>query len=365
VHWEADLILKEKEFTNSLNPRLRAGDEAEKQMAFYLNRAFRKRDDCFVINDLRVIYDGDVAQIDHLVVSVYGLFIVESKSVHGTISINKHGDWRRTYNDDVSGIPSPVLQATEQGRILKELLRENADKIRNKILFGKIQQGFRYCPVCVYVAISDSGIIDRGMDVPELFKADVVASAIAKKIDEYKSRASLLSPKNLLSSDVIWEMSGQEANSTAQFLVSHHTPIELTVKTEAFAADVSSRQILIKEHEKTFVPRVGALCPECGKQKLIRKSIKRNDGTETDFLACSGYPSTCKGLFPLVALSGIQRESVATTPVVGEKTQATLVYLEGCVCPRCKEGKLVKRKGKTEFLGCSNFPKCKFTDYRN
>lgn len=82
------MILKEKELANPSDPRLKAGEEAEKQMAFYLQRAFRKRDDCFVINDLRVAYDEDFAQIDHLIISTYGLFIVESKSVHGTISIN-------------------------------------------------------------------------------------------------------------------------------------------------------------------------------------------------------------------------------------------------------------------------------------
>ena len=34
--------------------------------------------------------------------------------------------------------------------------------------------------------------------------------------------------------------------------------------------------------------------------------------------------------------------------------------MEG-ICPKCG-GKLVPRKGKYgEFLGCSNYPKCKFT----
>jgi len=38
---------------------------------------------------------------------------------------------------------------------------------------------------------------------------------------------------------------------------------------------------------------------------------------------------------------------------------------EGMPCPKCNDGKLVKRKAKTEFLGWSNYPKCKFTDYRD
>jgi ssDNA-binding Zn-finger/Zn-ribbon topoisomerase 1 len=358
------VILKDKIFTNPSDPRLRAGEDAEKQMAFYLQRALRKRDDCFVINDLRVVYDGDVAQIDHLVVSKYGLFIVESKSVHGTISINQHGDWKRTYSNQITGMPSPVLQAQEQGRIIKELLRENAKQLLGKLLFGKIQRGFGYCPVYTYVAISDSGIIERDMDVAELFKADVVPGAITKKLDELARKANLLSPKNLLSTDVVWYMAKDEAKAVAEFLISEHTFSALPDETKQEIAESkpkpNPKSTSVRQPEKTFVPKVGALCPECGQQKLIRKSINRSDGTETDFLACQGYPSSCKALFPLVA---VIRKVEPDGEVIEIPT--TKAFSEGMSCPKCNDGKLVKRKGKTEFLGCSNYPKCKFTDYRD
>lgn len=350
------MILKEKEFANPSDPRLKAGEEAEKQMAFYLQRAFRKRDDCFVINDLRVAHDGDFAWIDHLVISTYGLFIVESKSVHGTISINQHGDWQRTYNDGVTGMPSPVLQAQEQGRILKELLRANAEQVLGKIFFGKIQKGFKYCPVDVYIAISDTGIIQRGMDVPELFKADAVTGAITEKLSQLKSKTNLLSPKNLLSTDFVWEMTKQEAEAAAEFLVSKHTPSVQSVNTEAKAKPTAMLQ-----SEKTFVPKVGALCPECGQQKLIRKSINRSDGTETDFLACQDYPSSCKAIFPLVA---VVRQVMPTYET--RETPVAKTIGEGTLCPKCGTGKLVRKPGKNgkpDFFGCSNFgrTKCRYT----
>lgn len=351
------MILKEKEFTNPSDPRLKAGEEAEKQMAFYLQRSFRKCDDCFVINGLQLIHDGDAAWPDHLIVSTYGLFIVESKSVNGTISINQHGDWQRTYNDKVIGIPSPVLQAQEQGRIIKELLRENAEQVLGKILLGKVQKGFRYCPVCVYVAISDSGIIERGMNIPELLKADVVAGAITKQIADFKSKASLLSPKNLLSTGVVWEMTKLEAQATAELLVSKHTTHALSVKAEPTLAKDNSKPISMQQPEKTFVPKVGAPCPECGAAKLIRKSVKRSDGTETDFLACQCYPSSCKAIFPLVAIVRKVAPSL-------EKTQTSVAASigDGMPCPKCGTGKLARKPGKTgkpDFFGCSNYGKTK------
>ena len=355
------MILKEKELTNPSDPRQKAGAEAEKQMAFYLQRAFRKRDDCFVINDLRVIHDGDVAQIDHLVVSPFGLFIIESKSVHGTISINQHGDWKRTYNNEATGMPSPVLQAQEQGRILKELLRENTERVLGKMLFGKVQKGFHYCPVCTYVAISDGGIIERGMEIPELLKADVVAGAVTKQIAEFESKANLFSPKNLLSIEVPWAMTKQEAKASAEFLLSKHTPVTLSSKTTLQKENLDLKPTTTRKTEKSFVPKVGAPCPECGKQKLIRKSINRSDGTETDFLACEGYPASCKAIFPLVA---VVRQDTATYEITSSSVQA---IGEGMPCPKCGTGKQVKRKGKAgkpDFLGCSNYgrTKCGFTE---
>jgi hypothetical protein len=91
------------------HPRLRAGFEAERQMAHYLHRAFATSADLYVINDLRLVdpeqpeQDGSpgVAQIDHLVLHRYGAFIVESKSVTGTPPIVGGGPGTR---DGCSGL---------------------------------------------------------------------------------------------------------------------------------------------------------------------------------------------------------------------------------------------------------------------
>ncbi len=56
----------------------KAGDEAEKQMAHYLKRAYQKNKDIHVINDLRLVLGDDAAQIDHLVIHRFGFIIVIS-----------------------------------------------------------------------------------------------------------------------------------------------------------------------------------------------------------------------------------------------------------------------------------------------
>lgn len=257
---------------------------------------------------------------------------------------------------------SPVLQAQEQGRILKELLIANKEKLRGKIFFGKMQKGFKYCPVEVYIAISDNGIIQRGMDIPELFKADAVTGAITEKLAQLENKANQISLKNVFSMDVVWEMTKQEAQAAAEFLMSVRTPSAPSVKAEPTIVRVNQKPTSVPQPEKIFVPRVGAPCPECGQQKLIRKSINRSDGTETDFLACQDYPSLCKAIFPLVA---VVRQVMPTYEA--RETPATKTIGEGTPCPKCGTGKLVRKPGKNgkpDFFGCSNFgkAKCRFIE---
>lgn len=347
------MILKQKEFTNPSDSRLKAGEEAEKQMAFYLQRAFRKRDDCFVINDLRVSHDGEQAQIDHLIVSPYGLVIIESKSCHGTIIVDEFNRWARTFNGKPEGMQSPVLQAEEQGRILKELLRSNTERLLGKMLMGNVQKGFGYCPFLAYVSVSDSGIIEQKIDVPELHKSDEVAKIITGKLDELKKKSDLLSPKFWLTSEVGWRMRLEEARAVAEFLIAQYRPVSQTTSMKK-AKEAPLSEAIPAQMETTFVPKVGAKCQECGTAKLIRKSVLRSDGTETDFLACQGYPSTCKALFPLVAVVP------KSTPEI--KIVATPKFAEGVPCPKCGSGALTRRKGvkgRTDFWACTNYRKTK------
>ena len=280
------MILKEKNLKNSIDPKLKAGEDAEKQMAFYLSRAFASQDDCYVINDLRVNYKNDTAQIDHLVITQYGLFIVESKSVYGKIIVNSNKEWSRTFNKIVSGMASPVLQAEAQAKVIKNILKDNADHMLGKLL--GLQKSFRMCPVFVYVAISDGGIIERKADIPELKKADQVTQEIELKMKTLKKNSTLFSALTTLGAhEPSWSISADETVKVANFLLNQHKPL--------------IKEFMISEAKASIT---------------------------------------------------VENKNVANK------------HSENDECPTCKTGKLVKRKAKTEFLGCSQYPKCKFTDYK-
>ncbi len=291
------MILKEKPLTQSSDPKLKAKEDAESQMAFYLYHALATQENCYVLNDLRIIYKTEIAQIDHLIITQYGLFIIKSESVPGKISVNKNKEWSHTLNKISSGMASPVLQTEAQGKIFKELLVHNNKMLLGKGLLGITQKDFSDCPFVIFVAIADTGMIERKTDIPELLKADQIATAITIKLNELKKQNTLLSlhPR-------AWQTSAEETKNIAEFILKQHNPL---IKKASFSENpVATAATHSENHfEKASVLKVGDVCPVCKSHKLIRKSVKRSNNTETDFLACGAYPYACKAIYALVALA--------------------------------------------------------------
>jgi len=183
------VIVKDKDTILNATKNEAKGEAAEKQMAFYLNRQFGDARDVFVFNDLRIERNGEFAQMDHLIVHQFGLIIVESKSVTGSITVNEHLEFERK----TTGIPSPILQARRQGDLLRALLTDHKKELRGKVL-GLIQEGFKTCPINIFVAISDTGKIrrvGRKIKIPELMKADQVSGAVQELITAHKKGGSI------------------------------------------------------------------------------------------------------------------------------------------------------------------------------
>ena len=351
------MILKEKQFVPQNDLRLAAGDAAEKQMAYYLKRAFGAAKDVWVINDLRIEHENEAAQIDHLLVSEWGLFIIESKSVTTSVHINAHGEWAREYENSKQGMPSPILQAEAQGHMVKQLLQANAGELLGTVV--GLQKGFGYCPVLVYAAISDKGIIRREIDLPQAMKADAVAPAIKAWLKNCSVVKGLFSLSLELKPGE-WKMTRNEAEAVAIFLASRHAPLSApTFFAEKEGDRPASASVLVEPIQE------GQICPECGQHRLVRKTITRGGTTTRDFLACADYPKICKGIYPLPAANHVAPLQ-ATSNTKPHSKPLNAQYRVGDACPWCKNGTLKERKGKTIFLGCSNYgkrPQCTFKDY--
>ena len=145
---------------------------------------------------------------------------------------------------------------------------------------------------------------------------------------------------------------GEETTDKLQEFFSELINVKYTAQMEENLDEIADGKIvwneLLEEFYRRFEPMVenafdkmekkepektGELCPECGKELVIR------NGKYGEFTACSNYP-TCK--------------------YIKKEEKEEKVVVEVCDCIKC-DGKIVERKtrkGKV-FYGCNNFPKCK------
>lgn len=212
------MIAKERDLLRSDDKRLQAGYQAEKQLAFYLARAFGNDPLIHIFNDLRLEQAGDAAQIDHLVLSRYGFVLVESKSVSDRFAVNNQGEWTRHYGGKAQGIASPVLQVQRQADFLKRYLDSSAPELIGKML--GIQTTFRTLPFDVRVAIADGGTISRPstLQLPEVLKADQIPDAIRSLHAAYKKDSRLFGANEHRT------LSPEEQGRIHAFLLAEHKP---------------------------------------------------------------------------------------------------------------------------------------------
>lgn len=229
------MIVKEKTATAPQDKFGAAGHQAEMQMAFYLRRAFAESPDLFVFNDLRLIRNGEVAQIDHLVLHRFGFVIIESKSVTGTIEVNEHQEFVRTFGSNRTGMKSPIIQAQMQAGLLQRLLNDYRESLRRKVILGAVQGYFGPQRFKTLVAVSDQGVIQRHESVPpQLVKAEHVVARILDYIQAHTNATGVGNMvKYILSSkdeeeryrrDLVPPLTPDEHHGIITFLLSQHSP---------------------------------------------------------------------------------------------------------------------------------------------
>ncbi len=87
---------------------LRAGAKGEKDSAYYIDFQWRDSKNWAVLHDLRLEHRGQVAQIDHLLISRHlEMFVLESKHYRTGLKISESGEFSFFFNGSAQAIPSP------------------------------------------------------------------------------------------------------------------------------------------------------------------------------------------------------------------------------------------------------------------
>lgn len=103
---------------------VRAGLKGEQEAAYHIDFNLKDNQNWAVVHDLRVEWNGRVAQVDHLLIDRFmEIYVVESKSFRTKIR-HAHGGWERLNFNHWEGIPCPMEQNQRHIMVLEELIEQ-------------------------------------------------------------------------------------------------------------------------------------------------------------------------------------------------------------------------------------------------
>lgn len=195
---------------------VRNGIEGERDAAHYIDRHLHGGENHVVLHDLRLVDEGDVAQIDHLIIGRGFIFyLLETKSFSGNLQINDQGEFTVDYGKGHRfGIPSPIEQSKRHEAVLLRVLERLG-------IAGRTQEK----PLIKHaVLIHPKGIITRPdpkrFDTSDVIKADQFGTWRERFVDKGLGVGKVLTAMlNLRSLDTIAEW--------GQMLKRQHRPQDL------------------------------------------------------------------------------------------------------------------------------------------
>ena len=240
-------------------------------MAHYLDRHFGDHRSVHVLHDVRIEFEGDRAQMDHVVLHPFGAAIVESKSVSTSVRINAAGEWERSWNGRWQGMPDPVLQGERQGLLLKRLLASKAADLLDKLAFGLVQGTFGFMAIDAFAAISDEGTIKRATrgQAPRALKADAVPNAVLATITGYKRANSILNLNLKQQFEAPRDFSKEEVLRVGHFLRTRHVDDDSVVVDDVAPSPPPTPPIAARPNSANAeAGQARLVCKHCGGRDL-------------------------------------------------------------------------------------------------
>jgi len=193
---------------------IRSGVLGEKDAAYYINFYFGESKNWAVIHDLRIEYEDQVAQMDHILMNrMFEIYILESKNYSYKITITSEGEFKACAERKYYGVPSPIEQNKRHIHLLERFLKA-------KEIFPK-RMGIPISPrLKSFILISPKSIITRppekGFDASMVIKADTLRTKIDEEVEKTSAAAVLALISKVSSSSTL--------ERVARRLVRYHRP---------------------------------------------------------------------------------------------------------------------------------------------
>ena len=219
-----------------INTTVFKGKYGEYKVSIFLKRSISKED--ILLKDVILLLDNDSCQIDHLIISKKGIFVVETKNYSGTIyGTDQQNEWVQSFNfgKQTYKFYSPFKQNQGHIKFLKRIVNEDI-LMYNIIIF-----------------------FNNSID-------NIKSSSVYTK-KSFKAYYNSL--KDIYNEDQVQEI--------YQEIVKHQNLI-------------SSKEHILNVNEKLneYNSKIeNNICPKCGGKIVVR------DGKYGKFYGCSNYPK-CK-----------------------------------------------------------------------
>lgn len=256
---------------------IRSGKRGERIVAKELAKL--KKKDTIILNDLLLpTSNGRTSQIDHVVISTRGIFVIETKNHSGRISGGEHAQyWQQHLSSQSRTFYNPLLQNRSHLRAIRRLLPKlDAGVFSTMVVFT---EAWRLDIKAEEIIIERSILPDRHIRrtlIPEervkkrwwrpwrqvVLDENKMVTRIDGMLNEIKRRRRIISRDDMkLIAEKI-----RTANVTDPSARKNHTQYAIQTSKNV-SEDVKNGK-----------------CPRCGAPLTIRKS------EHGDFVGCSNYP---------------------------------------------------------------------------
>lgn len=213
------------------------GNIGERKVAKALNTL--DNNEYKIVNNLIIRTDRGTTQIDHVVISVYGIFVIETKNYKGLIFGNEYDDnWKQVIYKRSERFRNPIKQNYGHVAALKERLNLEKDLL-----------------IISIIAFTNRASLKVNTQTPVMYDNNVVSY-----IRSYNNKVISENYVKRIYYDLL--MSNIDSKDTRK-------------------EHVQNIRKNLRERENNIRNNI---CPRCGKELVKRK------GKNGDFIGCSGFP---------------------------------------------------------------------------
>lgn len=192
-----------------------------------------------VVNNVMIRTDRGTTQIDHVVISVYGIFIIETKNYKGLIFGNEYDDnWKQVIYKRSERFRNPIKQNYGHVAALKERLNLDKDLL-----------------IISIIAFTNRASLNVNTKTPVMYDNNVVSY-----IRSYNNKLISEDDVKRIYYDLL--MSNIDSKDTRK-------------------EHVHSIRKNLRERENNINNNI---CPRCG------KALVKRQGKHGEFIGCSGFP---------------------------------------------------------------------------